>query len=163
MRAEKSTVSVAIPDSVMLAFRLGVARPDDVPVPKLLRRKRIPPALVKAKREPVTAEHRRATNILRRKRADAKIAGVPFALTHAWLLARISAGVCERTGIPFEFDKGGYHPWNFTIDQREPGTGYTDANCQAVCWAYNAAKSLGTDADVLRMARALVRRWRILG
>lgn len=75
-----------------------------------------------------------------------------------WILPRLYAGRCERTGIPFEM--GFDNPksvWRPSIDKINPSGGYKKANCQLVVWCYNAAKHTGTDADVLTMARALVK------
>lgn len=101
---------------------------------------------------PCSSEGRRLWS---RIKYSAKKAGVPFSLTPHWFDDKLR-GVCEQTGLPFERGKGTYHLWNFTVDRKVAALGYTPDNCQAVCWSYNAAKSEGTDADVLRMARALV-------
>lgn len=99
---------------------------------------------------------RKAARLFTRKMTECKKRKVRFNLTPEWFETKLRCGKCEQTGIEFEHGKGAYHPWNFTIDCIDHNEGYTPENCQAVCWCYNAAKSVNTDADVMKMARALV-------
>lgn len=79
-----------------------------------------------------------------------------------WVLERILRGVCEVTGLPLKLDypysqrgfgtQGAFSP---SIDRRDPAKGYTKENAQVVVWIYNAAKSNGTHADVVRLAEAI--------
>lgn len=66
------------------------------------------------------------------------------------------------TGIPFELStgrgNGGADPWAPSLDQMDPSIGYTPENTRVVVWMFNAAKHIGTDADVRRMAEALCAR-----
>lgn len=79
-----------------------------------------------------------------KKRALAK--ALDFDLTKEWVIDRLESGVCEVTGLPFDFQSAVYRP---SIDRLEPEKGYTEANCQMVIWAYNIAKfDFGHDALV---------------
>lgn len=68
----------------------------------------------------------------------AKIRGVEFDLTRDWFENRISAGVCEMSGMPFNFvvKRGPDSP---SVDRIMPGGPYTQANCRLVLWALNRA------------------------
>lgn len=94
----------------------------------------------------------------------AKKAGVGFNLTEDWFLAHYSQG-CEITG--WDFDPIGIgmrkgrrapSPTEAHVDRIRPGGDYTMDNCRIVCSAYNVAKWCWSDADVLKMATALVER-----
>lgn len=95
-----------------------------------------------------------------KKRADEK--GLSCALDRDGIVRRMRAGRCEVTGESFDFSMRSERtqhvaPFAPSIDRIDPAKGYTMDNVQIVAWAYNAAKSTGTHADVLRLARAVVR------
>jgi hypothetical protein len=73
-----------------------------------------------------------------------------------WILEKLEYGVCEVTGL--KFDNLGEIRALFlpSIDRINSKVGYTDENCQAVLYGYNAAKNVNTHEDVLKLARALV-------
>jgi hypothetical protein len=102
-----------------------------------------------------------ADSMCSRTKARARAIGVPFSITPKWILARLVNMKCEVTGVPFDFhgeDKGngGRSMFCPSLDQKIPSAGYTKENVQIVVWCYNAAKGTGTDADVARMAEALL-------
>ena len=102
----------------------------------------------------------RAHILLNAARGRGRQKGIPVTVTMSWICQRLRAGVCEATGLPFRYSgeigvRGNFSP---SLDRISSAEGYTTFNCQVVIWAYNAAKGAGTDADVLRMAEALVRR-----
>ena len=85
--------------------------------------------------------------------------GMEFDLDEEWLLVKIASGRCEQSGIPFDFSSGLGHnrsPWTMSLDRIDSRKGYTKENTQVVVWAYNAAKSIGTDDDVYFLARCLL-------
>lgn len=69
------------------------------------------------------------------------------------VLARPSCGV---SNIPFVFDVPG-SPWAPSLDRIDSRIGYTRNNVQVVCWLYNQAKNVYSEADVLRLAMAISR------
>lgn len=81
----------------------------------------------------------------------------PVTISREWLLDRLERGVCEATGIPFDFhprDDGGHqNPRAPSLDRIDPSGDYTPDNTQLVLYAYNTAKGQLHD----REARALVR------
>lgn len=89
-----------------------------------------------------------------RKRADEK--GQPFDLTPEWYDAEFEKG-CAVTGLPLD-PNGSKTPFTAHVDKIIPALGYLKSNCRLVCACYNLAKKHWTDADVLRMAKALVLR-----
>ena len=93
--------------------------------------------------------------MLARRNARTKTHGYECTLTEEWVQEKLDAGVCERTGLTLvqAFDKGPLTP---SIDKIEPGGGYTNGNCQMVCFAYNRLKWVWTDDVALHVARALV-------
>ena len=96
-------------------------------------------------------------------KARAKKRSLEFNLTVDWLLERLARGVCEVTGLPFVPSIGTgqqrsfLNPWAPSLDRIENSRGYTTDNVQVVVSIYNIAKGEHTDADVFRMAEALVR------
>jgi hypothetical protein len=80
-------------------------------------------------------------------------------ITQEWVLAKLEAGVCEVSGLPLHMPtrpgigtRGVFTP---SLDRTVPGGDYTPENVRVVCWGYNAAKGIGSHADVLKLAEAL--------
>lgn len=80
-----------------------------------------------------------------------------FALTEEDIDRLLHSGVCAKTGVAFE----AAGDFAASIDRVDNAGGYTLDNVQAVCWIYNRAKGVSTDAAVLRMAEALVRQTKV--
>ena len=80
---------------------------------------------------------------------------IPYDLTVDWAKNRWT-GRCEATGIPFILGNKIRGPFSPSLDQITAGAGYTQNNCRFVIWAFNAAKGVGTDADMLQLAKAIV-------
>jgi len=88
--------------------------------------------------------------------ARARKKNIPFDLDFEWVFSRLSAGICEVSGISFVLpDNGNRHAFAPTIDQVIPSAGYTKDNCQLVVWTYNAAKGCSSHVEVLTLAEAL--------
>jgi hypothetical protein len=79
-------------------------------------------------------------------------------ITLDWLADKISTGVCEVTGLPFDLTGHGYPPNCFapSIDRVDPAKGYTPENVKVVVWVYNRAKGPNTHEDVVYFCKALV-------
>lgn len=97
-----------------------------------------------------------ATAIFNGVRFRALSRRLSITITPRWVLERLIRGRCEVTELPFDLHGGARNNFIPSIDQKEPGGGYTKENSQMVTWGYNAAKSTGSHEDVMRMARALV-------
>ncbi len=80
---------------------------------------------------------------------------LPFTLTDEWARARWT-GKCELTGIPFVVE--GKHGKFFSpsLDRIDPKLGYVDGNCRFILFAVNTLKGVGTDEDMMLVARGLV-------
>lgn len=98
----------------------------------------------------------RASVLFEQRKKHAKKLGLPFTITIDQYLSGIESGHCARTGLPFDMSCEADAPFAPSLDQIVPGKGYTPDNVQVVVMIYNLLKNRHTDADVLRMARALV-------
>ena len=89
-------------------------------------------------------------------RSRAKKRGIAFDLT----LSDLGAPTCcAVTGIEFDMSRS-FRQGNIfvpSLDRIDPTKGYTKGNVRFVCHGYNLAKHTGTDSDVLKLARALVK------
>lgn len=104
-----------------------------------------------------TTVHGRADRLLSAAKRRASTIGVAFDLDLEWLKAKLEAGVCEVTRLPFILQAGRslFAP---SLDRQDPNLGYTKDNVRVTLWCYNAAKGVGTDEEVMLMAKALVHR-----
>lgn len=95
---------------------------------------------------------------IRSVKARARNQSVPFNLTTDWLSSQVEAqdGCCAMTGIKFKLDRETHSPFAPSIDRVVPAGGYTQENCRIVCYIVNCAKNQFTDAELMKMARALV-------
>jgi hypothetical protein len=92
-------------------------------------------------------------------RDRAKKKNLPFTLTPEWAIATWT-GRCAITDIPFLIGQRGSGPKRLSpsIDRIEPALGYVPDNCRFILHAINAFKQDGTDAEMLEIARAIVRK-----
>lgn len=77
-----------------------------------------------------------------------------------WIKQQLKTGKCAATGIRFDYGKssGKFSPWQPTVDRIDSSVGYIPANCHVVCWAYNRAKGDGSHGDLIKLAKALLKR-----
>jgi hypothetical protein len=88
-------------------------------------------------------------------RARAYKRGIPFSLSYTDLG---SPTHCAVSGVEFVMSES-FHKGNIfcpSLDRIDPTKGYVKGNVRVVCHGYNLAKHEGTDADVLKLARAIV-------
>ena len=77
-------------------------------------------------------------------------------LSVEWVEQRILAG-CALSGLPFDLSVPKQQsPYAPSIDKINPTEGYTEANSRLILWSLNAFKGSNTDADMLRIASALL-------
>ena len=96
--------------------------------------------------------------LLKSRKNEAKLKGLPFELDHEWAAPLWPLG-CAITGLPFQTNaKNGPWPFSPSIDQIKPGLGYTKDNARFILWGANALKGAGTDEDMYKIARAIVAR-----
>lgn len=94
----------------------------------------------------------------------AKQRGIEFEISQEWLYNKILEGRCEKTGIPFVLDADTHkdtvvskgqsrNPWAPSLDRIDSSKGYTEDNCQIVCYAYNMAKGCFDESVVEMLCR----------
>lgn len=87
-------------------------------------------------------------------RARCKLRGIPFALSEEDVGTPTH---CAVTGIEFNMTSSRYRNiFQPSLDRFDPKLGYVKGNVRVICHGYNLAKHTGTDADVLKLARAIV-------
>jgi hypothetical protein len=87
-------------------------------------------------------------------RYRARKAGIPFNLEQSDISARIQAGVCEMTGIPFDLTKP--KSWNCpSLDQITPGAGYTKDNVRVVIYSANVMSHNWGPNLILKVAESI--------
>jgi hypothetical protein len=94
-------------------------------------------------------------------KASASRRKLPFILIKSDIESRLEVQDwrCARTGILFDLRSGeGRLPFGPAIDRIDTKQGYAPGNIQIVCNVYNFAKMEFTDADVLTMATALIKK-----
>lgn len=93
---------------------------------------------------------------LQSAKARCKKTGGEFSLTSEWARDRWT-GRCEVTNIPFIISKRPA-PFLFSpsLDRKDPTKGYTPDNCRYVLHAVNALKGVGTDEQMVEIAKAIV-------
>jgi hypothetical protein len=112
-----------------------------------LKRSRGRPGALERRREK-KRENRRTTSFRANYLWDAaklraKKKGLPLTITKDWVEGKLSAGHCEVSGLPFDmsesWSKTRRCPMAPSIDQIEPGLGYTENNCRMVLTCVNLA------------------------
>lgn len=82
-----------------------------------------------------------------------------FDLDEDWFIEKLKNGVCEITGIPFDFNKPvgtSKNPYSPSIDRIDPTKGYCKMNCRLVLWQVNLALGEMLDKDVLHILEKMV-------
>ena len=82
-----------------------------------------------------------------------------FDLTKEWVLDRLTAGVCEVSGLPFELSKSDRchrNPYGPSIDKIDSLGGYTQDNCRVVLNAINIGMNQWGLAEYKRIAAACI-------
>lgn len=70
---------------------------------------------------------------------------------------RIYNGVCEMTGLPFDFEQEGKPKWNSpSIDRKDPEGGYLYSNIRVVCHGMNAAMGQWGEDVLMAMIAARI-------
>ena len=81
--------------------------------------------------------------------------------TSTWLEEKISAGVCEVTGIPFDLHTvssntvHAKNPWVPSIDRIDSSKPYMKNNVQVVVYMYNVCKAEFSHDDVVKFCRSV--------
>jgi hypothetical protein len=94
----------------------------------------------------------RARHLFNGARTRATKKGLEFSIDLAWVESAIGYGVCQVTGLPFEFGNKRFAP---SLDRIDCSQGYTPSNTRVVVWAFNCAKGDGSDSDLRKLMEAL--------
>jgi hypothetical protein len=105
----------------------------------------------------------RAAYLLHNAHERAKKAGLECTLTRDWIKAKLETGICEVTGLPFEFKVGGGkghrdNAFSPSLDRINQKQGYYPENVRVTCWIYNRARGASSDGDFDRMISALLKK-----
>lgn len=82
--------------------------------------------------------------------------GLKFDLTKEWVEATWT-GKCAVTGMLFVLGGGKRNIFSASLDRKDNALGYTQDNCRWVLLGVNLLKYTGTDAEMLEIAKAIVR------
>lgn len=93
--------------------------------------------------------------LLKSVKSRAKVKGLHFNLTEAWVEAQLSVP-CVVTGFDFYLGEEKYHPLSPSVDKIDPSKDYTIDNCRLVVYWYNVSKLNYTDELVLSMCTKVV-------
>lgn len=98
----------------------------------------------------------RAKRMIATIRTRCRHSGKDLDLSEEWLYDKLSKGVCEASGIPFNFEVSGrlgfYTP---SVDRIDNSEGYLMDNCRLVLMSFNTMKGTATDEDVSILVAAL--------
>jgi hypothetical protein len=79
-----------------------------------------------------------ARRLFTRARRRARDGALPFSISLDDIRAKVIAGICEVSGLPFVIGQPG-HIYTPSIDQIRAGEGYTQQNTRVVLWGINVA------------------------
>lgn len=101
-----------------------------------------------------------ATRLRAQATQRARHRNLKCSITRDWVIERLDAGVCEATGLKFDYAKQGGRsaPRAPSLDRIDSAGGYTPDNTRVVVFQYNAAKNAWPDGTLVEMCKALLRR-----
>lgn len=102
----------------------------------------------------------KARRLLYGARRRAKATGAPCDLTFEWVKGELESALvngCPYLGIPVRLDGGLGDPHSPSIDQFNPGAGYTKGNCIIVSFQANKMKSDARPLVVERLGESIAR------
>lgn len=104
-------------------------------------------------------KHRKAVAALATIKDRCAKKGIACDLSLQWIKERYELP-CPKTGVVYHMEgTGGYgdrSPYAPSIDKIDPHGGYTQDNCEMVCWFYNCAKQQFTHEEVVELCRLIV-------
>lgn len=100
-------------------------------------------------------KHRRAKALLTLAKFRAKQKGMEFSLREEDISDALAAGVCELTGIPFNFEDG--RTWDSpSLDRIDSSKGYTPSNVRVVLYCLNVMANTWGENKIIEIADAIV-------
>lgn len=97
----------------------------------------------------------RARRLCSSAKARAAAKGLHFDLTPEWIQARLDAGICEASGLPFDMTQ--QRGWNTpSLDRERPDLGYVQGNVRMVLFALNAGCGDWGEYRLIEAVRAVL-------
>lgn len=90
----------------------------------------------------------RAGMLVASARNRARMRHIPCDISSDWVLEKLELGVCEATGVALDLGPQIRSKYAPSLDQIEPGRGYTLANTRVVALIFNNLKNNYPDSDV---------------
>lgn len=78
---------------------------------------------------------------------------------YTFILEKLEKGVCEVTGLPFDFDRVDdkfHNPYAPSVDRIDSSVGYTKDNTRVVIWQYNLMKGEISDEELLELCKVII-------
>jgi hypothetical protein len=104
----------------------------------------------------------RARLMLQAVKDEAKRKGVTFSLSLQWFQARLDGGVCEMSGMPFDFrtkKRGTPNANTASVDRIVAGGDYTENNCRMILFCINnSLRDFGESYILEVFGRVIARR-----
>jgi len=82
-----------------------------------------------------------------------------FDISVEWIQEKLEKGVCEITGIPFDFEPHPVYdknPFSPSIDRRDSTKGYTKENTRIVLWQVNLMRGEMLDEEIIEICKKVV-------
>lgn len=101
------------------------------------------------------------STMLAAARGRAKKNNLEFTLNKEWVTKHLHPLLCEATGVALQLEIDNtyqYTPFRPSIDRTNNTKGYTKDNCKVVCNIYNVAKGVDTHMNVLKIAKAMLKK-----
>jgi hypothetical protein len=102
----------------------------------------------------------RANHMFSNCRGSAKRRHIDFKITIDDVFPGVANGVCQLTGLPFDFNphkEKENNPYAPSVDRIDNNKGYVPGNIRIVLWAVNSALGESSDEEMLPILKAMVR------
>lgn len=114
----------------------------------------------KRKAKKVMTAKGRAAHLYQGAKTRSNKNNLPIDITANWIEKKLDLGVCELTGLPFDFSppkKTQYNPYSPSVDRINSNRGYTKRNTRIVLTAVNVALNQYGEKIMLPILEALVK------
>jgi len=101
----------------------------------------------------------KAGQLLGSAKSRAKAKKLEISITKEWILKKLEFGVCELSGLPFDFSPTGKtnrNPFSPSIDRIDSNKGYIQDNCRLIILSMNDALNQYGLEHFLKVATAVI-------